>query len=37
MNNAHRRLKMPEQVAAAFVLLGSLATLAYAFGESWIG
>jgi len=32
-----RHLKPLEKVAAAFVLLGAAATLAYALGESWIG
>jgi hypothetical protein len=36
-NGQGRRLKTLEKAAAAFVLLGAVATLAYAFGESWIG
>jgi hypothetical protein len=32
-----RPLSGAEKLAAAFVLLGAFATLAYALGESWIG
>ena len=31
------RLSALEKGAAVFVLLGAVATLAYAFGESWMG
>lgn len=30
-------LKPAEKIAAVVVLLGAVATLAYAFGESWFG
>lgn len=36
-DRAARPLKTLEKAAALFVLLGALATLAYAFGEIWIG
>jgi hypothetical protein len=37
MKGSARRLTLVEKIAAAFVLLGAFATLAYAFGETWIG
>jgi hypothetical protein len=37
MKGSARHLTLLERIAAAFVLLGAVATLAYAFGETWIG